>query len=189
MRAYSGASGRSAGCALGNRGPGRIFGGRAAEYLLQVGVEDMVAAVLGRGHYERAAGPVTGYRNGYGQHTLKTEAGPLHLRPPKVRQTARPASVALPETLTGTHRFRFLKTPHLPHAWEAGLLFEQTSATLLFSDLFHQAGDPEPIAHQDVTKAMARRRCASSRWCFGRCSEGEAAGEICPIEDEEGLTT
>ncbi len=52
---------------------------------------------------------------------------------------------------TGTHRFRFLKTPHLPHAWEAGLLFEETSATLLCSDLFHQGGDPEPIAHQDVT--------------------------------------
>ena len=81
--------------------PLRQFVRRAAEYLLQVGVEDVVTAVLGRGHYERAEGPGTGYRNGYGHHAVKTEAGPLHLRPPKVRQTATPVSLALPDTLTG----------------------------------------------------------------------------------------
>ncbi len=81
--------------------PRRQFVRRAAEYLLQVGVEDVVTAVLGRGHYERAEGPVTGYRNGYGHHTVKAEAGPLHLRPPKVRQRATPVSLALPGTLTG----------------------------------------------------------------------------------------
>jgi transposase-like protein len=81
--------------------PLRQFLRRAAEALLQVGVEEVVTAVLGRDHYERAAGPVTGYRNGYGHHSVKTEAGPLHLRPPKVRQTAMPVSLALPATLTG----------------------------------------------------------------------------------------
>ena len=81
--------------------PLRQFVRRAAEYLVQVGVEDVVTAVLGRDHYERAAGPGTGYRNGYGHHTVKSEAGPLHLRPPKVRATPAPVSLQLPEDLRG----------------------------------------------------------------------------------------
>jgi putative transposase len=79
--------------------PLRQFVRRAAELLLQVGLEDVVTTVLGRGHYERADGTVPGYRNGYGRHTLKTEAGVLHLRPPKVRDTATPVSVTLPADL------------------------------------------------------------------------------------------
>lgn len=51
---------------------------------------------------------------------------------------------------TGTHRFRFLATPHVPHCWEAGLLFEETERTLLCSDLLHQDGDVEPMTESDV---------------------------------------
>jgi len=51
---------------------------------------------------------------------------------------------------TGKYRFRFLHTPHVPHCWEAGLLFEETQRTLLCSDLFHQGGDVEPATHSDV---------------------------------------
>lgn len=52
--------------------------------------------------------------------------------------------------ITGKYRFRFLQTPHVPHCWEAGLLFEETQATLLCSDLFHQNGDVEPSTYSDV---------------------------------------
>jgi glyoxylase-like metal-dependent hydrolase (beta-lactamase superfamily II) len=60
----------------------------------------------------------------------------------------RPAKVLTrEETLsTGKHRFRFLPTPHLPHGWDAGLLFEETGKTLFCSDLFVQGGDREPLA-------------------------------------------
>ena len=51
---------------------------------------------------------------------------------------------------TGSHRFRFRQTPHVPHCWEAGLLFEETSRTLLCSDLFHQFGDLEALTHASV---------------------------------------
>lgn len=51
---------------------------------------------------------------------------------------------------TGKYRFRFLRTPHVPHCWEAGLLFEETHRTLLCSDLFHQNGDVEPLTSSDV---------------------------------------
>jgi transposase-like protein len=79
--------------------PLRQFVRRAAELLLQVGLEEVVTSVLGRGHYERAEGPCTGYRNGYSHHRLKTEAGVLHLRPPKVRDTGTPVSITLPDDL------------------------------------------------------------------------------------------
>jgi flavorubredoxin len=51
---------------------------------------------------------------------------------------------------TGKYRFRFLQTPHVPHAWDAGHLFEETAGTLLCSDLFHQDGDVEAVTDADV---------------------------------------
>jgi len=40
----------------------------------------------------------------------------------------------------GGHRLRWIDTPHLPHGWEAGILFDETTATLLCGDLFTQQG-------------------------------------------------
>ena len=51
---------------------------------------------------------------------------------------------------TGKYNFRFLHTPHLPHCWEAGLLFEETNRTLFSSDLFHQLGDVDPLTSDSV---------------------------------------
>ena len=51
---------------------------------------------------------------------------------------------------TGKYRFRFLQTPHVPHCWEASLLFEETQGTLFCSDLFHQNGDLGPSTSADV---------------------------------------
>jgi len=51
---------------------------------------------------------------------------------------------------TGKYRFRYCQTPHLPHGWDAGVLFEETQGTLLCSDLFHQEGDVEPLTEADV---------------------------------------
>ena len=51
---------------------------------------------------------------------------------------------------TGKYRFRMLLTPHVPHCWEASLLFEETQGTLFCSDLLHQNGDVEPSTSADV---------------------------------------
>ena len=51
---------------------------------------------------------------------------------------------------TGKYRFRLLHTPHVPHCWEAGLLFEEENRTLFCSDLFHQNGDVEALTETDV---------------------------------------
>ncbi len=51
---------------------------------------------------------------------------------------------------TGQRRYRFAQTPHVPHCWEAGMLIEETTGTLLCSDLFHQNGNVEPWTESDV---------------------------------------
>lgn len=51
---------------------------------------------------------------------------------------------------TGKRRFRFLPTPHIPHGWDAGMMFEETAGTLFCSDLFVQGGDREPLSTDDL---------------------------------------
>jgi flavorubredoxin len=51
---------------------------------------------------------------------------------------------------TGKYRFRFKSTPHLPHGWDAGVLFEETTQTLFCSDLLGHAGDTPPVTDSDV---------------------------------------
>jgi flavorubredoxin len=51
---------------------------------------------------------------------------------------------------TGKYRFRYRVTPQVPHAWDAGLMFEETERTLFCSDLFHQLGDMEAITEADI---------------------------------------
>jgi flavorubredoxin len=51
---------------------------------------------------------------------------------------------------TGKYRFQYCATPQVPHAWDAGLLFEETNGTLFCSDLLHQVGDVEPVTESDV---------------------------------------
>lgn len=57
---------------------------------------------------------------------------------------------------TGKYRFQFRHTPHVPHNWEAGLLFEEVTRTLLCSDLFTHDGDVEPITESDVVERARR---------------------------------
>jgi flavorubredoxin len=67
----------------------------------------------------------------------------------------RPPRVLEAEELlaTGRHRFRMVATPHLPHSWDAGMLFEDTDRTLFCSDLAFQPGDPPPLSSDVVGPA------------------------------------
>jgi flavorubredoxin len=62
-----------------------------------------------------------------------------------------PRGLAPGEVLsTGRHQFRWVPTPHLPHGWDAGMLFEERERVLFCSDLLHQFGDVEPVTTEDV---------------------------------------
>jgi flavorubredoxin len=51
---------------------------------------------------------------------------------------------------TGKFHFRYILTPHVPHGWDSGMLFEETRRILFCSDLFHQQGDVEAITKEDI---------------------------------------
>lgn len=51
----------------------------------------------------------------------------------------------------GRHEVRWFDTPHLPHAWECGLMMELHTHTLLCGDLFTQGGTGEtPLTESDI---------------------------------------
>ena len=77
----------------------------------------------------------------------------------------------------GGKRLRQISTPHVPHGWEAQVLFEETTGTLLCGDLFTQVGagpalttddivEPAMLAedmfHATAWRPTRRRRCG--RW-------------------------
>jgi flavorubredoxin len=51
----------------------------------------------------------------------------------------------------GRHRLVWQSTPHLPHGWECGYLFDSTTGTLFSGDLFTQPGIGErPLVDDDI---------------------------------------
>ena len=62
-----------------------------------------------------------------------------------------PCKVADDEVIDlGGKRVRFLATPHLPHGWDAQLLFEETTGTLFCSDILGHPGDGPAITEDDI---------------------------------------
>jgi flavorubredoxin len=47
-------------------------------------------------------------------------------------------------------RVRYLDTPHIPHGWDAGVIYEESTGTLLCGDLFTQLGDGPALTEGDV---------------------------------------
>lgn len=55
------------------------------------------------------------------------------------------------ELRTGAHKLRWLYTPHVPHGWDCGVLFDETTETLLCGDLFTQGGSNTPaVTENDI---------------------------------------
>jgi flavorubredoxin len=52
--------------------------------------------------------------------------------------------------LGGGKRVRYLDTPHTPHGWDAGVMFEESTGTLLCGDLFTQLGDGPALTEGDI---------------------------------------
>ncbi len=57
----------------------------------------------------------------------------------------------------GAHRVRHIDTPHVPHGWDARVLYEETTGTLFCGDLFSQVGDGAGDHER-----RHRRRCGRS---------------------------
>jgi flavorubredoxin len=53
----------------------------------------------------------------------------------------------------GGKRIRQIATPHVPHGWEAQVMFEETTGTLLCGDLLSQIGRGPALTTEDVVGA------------------------------------
>ena len=71
-----------------------------------------------------------------GHIAAMTSIGDLANRPPRVLADGELLSL-------GTYSVRWFDTPHVPHAWECGLMMETSTRTFLCGDLFTQGGAGE----------------------------------------------
>ncbi len=52
---------------------------------------------------------------------------------------------------TGKHRLQWIYTPHVPHGWDCGVIFDKTTRTLFCGDLFTQGGAHcPPVTESDI---------------------------------------
>ena len=50
----------------------------------------------------------------------------------------------------GGRRMRWIPTPHVPHNWEAGVFFDETTRTLFCGDILTHVGDGPPLTDADI---------------------------------------
>jgi flavorubredoxin len=106
----------------------------------------------------------------------------------------------------GGKRVRWIDTPHVPHAWESGLIYEETTGTLFCGDLFTHLGDGPAVTKERITEAAIQaervfrassltpntgptiRRLAALQprllaVMHGSCFAGDGAGELNALAD------
>jgi flavorubredoxin len=66
----------------------------------------------------------------------------------------------------GGKRVRNIDTPHVPHGWDAHLLYEETTGTLLCGDLFTHFGDGPALSNGDLLDAAAAAEDAFGATCL-----------------------
>jgi flavorubredoxin len=80
---------------------------------------------------------------------------------------------------TGKYRYRFYPSPHIPHGWDAGVLFEETRKTLFCSDLFHHFGNGDATTTSDLIEP--------TRQAMQRLQQGPLAGYMPYTRQTEGV--
>ena len=59
----------------------------------------------------------------------------------------------------GGRRLRWVNTPHVPHGWDCGVLYDTSTGTLFCGDLFTQPGsDNPPVTESEVLSASETMR-------------------------------
>ncbi|MBW2461775.1 MAG: MBL fold metallo-hydrolase [Deltaproteobacteria bacterium] len=69
----------------------------------------------------------------------------------------------------GKHTVRWLDAPHLPHGWDCGYLFEESTHTLLCGDLFTQPGHMhDPLTEGDILEPSEAMRAQMDYFAHSR---------------------
>ena len=78
-----------------------------------------------------------------GQIGCMLSIGDQALRPPRPLDDGEVLDI-------GGHRLRWLDTPHVPHSWDAGTMFDETTGTLFCGDLFTAFREYDATSDDDL---------------------------------------
>lgn len=107
----------------------------------------------------------------------------------------------------GAHRVRRIDAAHVPHAWEARVLYEEATGTLLCGDLFTQLGDGPAVTSDDIIGASSEAEDVFGASCLtpttgptirkladltpatlavmhGSCFDGDGAAALLALADD-----
>lgn len=82
----------------------------------------------------------------------------------------------------GGKRVRHIDTPHVPHGWEARVLYEETTGTLLCGDLFSHVGGGAALTTDDVVEPAMAAEAMFHSTCLGPHTGAaiRALGDLAP---------
>jgi len=83
----------------------------------------------------------------------------------------------------GSRRMKWLYTPHVPHGWDCGILFDQSTKTLFCGDLFTQPGaNMPPVTESEVLTASEGMRETMDYYAHatGTTAILERLASLCP---------
>jgi flavorubredoxin len=82
----------------------------------------------------------------------------------------------------GGRRIRSIHTPHVPHGWDAHVLYEETTGTLFCGDLLTQLGNGPALATTDLLAAAAQAEDMFGATCLtpGTASTIRRLAELTP---------
>ena len=66
----------------------------------------------------------------------------------------------------GGKRVRHVDTPHVPHCWDARVLFEETTGTLFCGDLFTHFGNESALTSNDLVGPAKEAEAAFQASCL-----------------------
>jgi flavorubredoxin len=82
----------------------------------------------------------------------------------------------------GQHTLTWIATPHLPHGWDCGYLFEHTTSTLFCGDLFTQPGaEHTPLVENDILEPSEAMRDAMDYYAHAK-NTGELIAKLTATE-------
>lgn len=105
-----------------------------------------------------------------------TSIGDIADRPPRALADGE-------QLVLGRRTLRWFDTPHVPHGWDAGLLFDETTRTLLCGDLFTQGGrGATPLTEDDILASSEAFRAPLDYYAHGPNSRSviERLASECP---------
>lgn len=79
----------------------------------------------------------------HGQTGCRVSIADMADRPPRVLDNNEVVDI-------GSKRIRYIDTPHVPHGWDAGVIFDEATRTLFCGDLFARTGNGPPLTGNDI---------------------------------------